>query len=116
MCIRTSAMIVALCLAFAGVASAQVSNTGTITVVVADKDGGRIPGATVTASATDTITKRTVVTDTEGVATLEALAPSAQYTVVAQIQGFQDQTREKIRVRPLPCGRAGLGFPFGRGI
>ncbi|MGE0864229.1 MAG: carboxypeptidase regulatory-like domain-containing protein [Vicinamibacterales bacterium] len=96
--IRTSAMFVALWLAFAGLASAQVSSTGTITVVVADKDGGRIPGATVTASATDTITKRTVVTDAQGVATLEALAPSAQYTVVAQIQGFQDATREKIRV------------------
>lgn len=95
---RTSAMFVALLLAFTGLASAQVSNTGTITVVVADKDGGRIPGATVTATAPDTITKRTVVTDAEGVATLEALAPSAQYTVVAQIQGFQDATREKIRV------------------
>jgi len=91
-------MFVALLLAFTGLASAQVSNTGTITVVVADKDGGRIPGATVTATAPDTITKRTVVTDAEGVATLEALAPSAQYTVVAQIQGFQDATREKIRV------------------
>lgn len=88
----------ALCLVLTGVASAQVSNTGTITVVVADKDGGRIPGATVTASAADTITKRTVVTDAQGVAKLEALAPSAQYTVVAEIQGFADATREKIRV------------------
>ena len=95
---RTSAMFVALWLAFAGIASAQVSNTGTLTVVVADKDGGRIPGATVTASAADTITKRTVVTDAEGVAKLEALAPSAQYSVLVQIQGFQDATREKIRV------------------
>lgn len=96
--IRTSAAFVAVWLIFTGAAFAQVTNTGTITVVVADKDGGRIPGATVTASAADTITKRTVVTDTQGVAKLEALAPSAQYTVVAQIQGFQDATREKIRV------------------
>lgn len=96
--IRTSAMFVALMLTLAGLVSAQVSNTGTITVVVADKDGGRIPGATVTASAADTITRRTVVTDAEGVAKLEALAPSAQYSVVVQIQGFQDATREKIRV------------------
>jgi len=96
--IRTSAMFMALWLVLTGVASAQVSNTGTITVVVADKDGGRIPGATVTASAVDTITKRTVVTDAQGVAKLEALAPSAQYTIVAEIQGFQDATRERIRV------------------
>ena len=97
--IRTSAMFVAIWLAFIGVASAQVSNTGTITVVVADKDGGRLPGVTVTASAPDTITKRTVVTDGEGVATIEALAPSAQYSVVAQLQGFQDQTRNQVLVR-----------------
>ena len=74
--IRQSATIVALILALAGIVSAQVSNTGTITVTVSDKDGGRLPGVTVTAAAPDTITKRTVVTDAEGVATLEALAPS----------------------------------------
>ena len=86
--IRTSAMFVALWLAFVGVATAQVSNTGTIQVVITDKDGGRLPGVTVTASAPDTITKRTVVTDAEGVATIEALAPSAQYTVTAELQGL----------------------------
>jgi hypothetical protein len=95
---RTSAIVVALLLAFTGIANAQVSNTGTISVVVADKDGGRIPGATVTASAPDTITKRTAVTDAQGTAVLEALAPSAQYSVVVQLQGFADATREKIRV------------------
>ena len=69
-------MFVALILALAGVASAQVSNTGTISVVVADTDGGRLPGVTVTARAPDTITKRTAVTDAEGRRRLEALAPS----------------------------------------
>ncbi len=68
-------------------------------MVVTDKDGGRLPGVTVTASAPDTITKRMVVTDGEGVATIEALAPSAQYSVVAQLQGFQDQTRNQVLVR-----------------
>ena len=97
--IRTSAMFVALWLAFAGVAAAQVSSTGTVQVVITDKDGGRLPGVAVTASAADTITKRTVVTDAEGVATLEALAPSAQYTITVQLQGFQEQTRTQILVR-----------------
>ena len=36
---RTSAIFMALILALAGVASAQVSNTGTISVVVSDPDG-----------------------------------------------------------------------------
>ena len=74
--IRTSAMFVALWLAFVGAASAQVANTGTVQVVVEDADGGRLPGVTVTAESADTITKRTAVTDAQGVATLEALQPS----------------------------------------
>ena len=96
---RTSAMVMALILALAGVASAQVSNTGTISVVVSDPDGGRLPGVTVTAAAPDTITKRTTVTDAEGVAVLEALAPSAQYNVTVELTGFRNQERQKILVR-----------------
>jgi hypothetical protein len=96
---RTSAIFMALILVLAGVASAQVSNTGTITVVVSDPDGGRLPGVTVTATAPDTITKRTTVTDAEGVAVLEALAPSAQYNVVVELTGFRNQERQKILVR-----------------
>jgi hypothetical protein len=80
-------------------ASAQVSNTGTIEVVVEDADGGRLPGVTVTATAPDTVTKRTAVTDGQGVATLDQLAPSAQYTIVAELSGFQNQTVNKVLVR-----------------
>jgi hypothetical protein len=97
--IFTSAAFVALMLTFAPSVGAQVSNTGTITVIVADPDGGRLPGVTVTATAPDTITKRTTVTDAEGVAVLEALAPSAQYSVVVQLAGFRDLERQKILVR-----------------
>ena len=97
--ISASATVVALILTLAGVASAQVSNTGTISVVVSDPDGGRLPGVTVTAAAPDTITKRTVVTDTEGVAVIEALAPSNQYTVTVELAGFQNLERQKILVR-----------------
>ena len=94
-----SAMLMALMLAFASSVYAQVSNTGTVQVVISDNQGGRLPGVTVTASAPDTITKRTVVTDAEGVATLEALAPSAQYVITAVLQGFKDETRTNILVR-----------------
>jgi len=97
--IYASATAVALILSVAGIANAQVSNTGTISVVVADTAGGRMPGVSVTASAADTITTRTAVTDAEGVAVLEALAPSNQYRVVAEIQGFTTATRERILVR-----------------
>ncbi len=95
---RTSALIAALLIALSGSAFAQVANTGTITVIVADKDGGRLPGVTVTAEAPDSITKRTAVTDATGTAVLEALAPSSQYRVSVALSGFADLTREQIRV------------------
>ena len=92
---RTSAIVAALLIAFAGSAFAQVSTTGTIQVVIADKDGGRLPGVTVSAEAADSVTKRTVVTDNTGTALLEALAPSSQYTVTIALPGFADQTRDQ---------------------
>jgi hypothetical protein len=97
--IRSSAMFLCLCLAFMGVASAQVTNTGTVVVTVEDSDGGRLPGVTVTAEAADTVTRRTAVTDAEGVATLEALAPSPSYVITVSLPGFADQVRNQILVR-----------------
>ena len=97
---RTGVLLLAAALlTVPGFAGAQVSNTGTIQVVIADSDGGRLPGVTVTATAADTITKRTVVTDAEGQAVMEALAPSNQYVVTAVLQGFRDTTRTNILVR-----------------
>ena len=96
---RTSAVVLALIFAAAGVAHAQVSTTGTIAVTVSDADGGRLPGVSVTAAAPDTITRRTVVTDAEGNAIIEALAPSNQYTVTVELAGFQTLERQKILVR-----------------
>src|SRR5688572_17391982 len=98
MYVRISAACLALALIIPGFASAQVSTTGTIQVVIEDAQGGRLPGVTVTAKSSDTVTTRTVATDAEGVATLEALAPSARYTVTANLSGFRDITRENIRV------------------
>ena len=44
-------------------AAAQVTETGTIEVFVQDQAGLPIPGATVVASAADTVTKREGVSD-----------------------------------------------------
>ena len=80
-------------------AFAQGTNTGTIQVVVADQNGGKLPGATVEASAPDVTTMRTAVTDESGVATLEALQPSEIYTVKVTMSGFRELVREKVLVR-----------------
>jgi len=98
--IRTGVVLaLAAFLAIPSFASAQVSNTGNIQLVIVDADGGRLPGVTVTASAPDTITKRSVVTDVAGQAILEALAPSSQYTVTTELSGFRPETRNNILVR-----------------
>src|SRR6185295_19035429 len=88
-----------IALSVAAVASAQVSTTGTVVVTIEDQDNARVPGVTVTASATDVVSKRMAVTDAEGNATLDGLAPSALYTVSAQLSGFKELVRENILVR-----------------
>ncbi|MEW6320825.1 MAG: TonB-dependent receptor [Acidobacteriota bacterium] len=93
------ALVALLALAAVPTAEAQVATTGTIQVTVSDSDGGRLPGVTVTARAADSITTRTAVTNGVGVATLEALAPSAAYEVTAQLSGFRDLVRTNILVR-----------------
>jgi hypothetical protein len=96
---RTLLALFALAVGIAVPANAQVSTTGTIVVTVQDPDGGRLPGVVVTVKAADTVTTRSTVTNEEGVATLEALAPSALYEISAQLSGFQDQIRPNILVR-----------------
>jgi hypothetical protein len=92
-------VMLGLLLTGVGTAWAQVSTTGTIQVVVEDPQGGRLPGVAVTAAAADVVTSRQAVSDSEGVATLEALAPSARYNVKAQLSGFRDLERTDILVR-----------------
>jgi hypothetical protein len=80
-------------------ALAQVTETGTIEVVVQDQGGLPIPGANVVASAIDSVTKREAVTDTDGRALLVGLAPSAQYVVTTTLTGFRPTRNENVLVR-----------------
>jgi hypothetical protein len=93
-----AAATVAFVAGFNATAFAQVQTTGTIELIVQDQQGGRLPGVNVTAAATDAVTTRTAVTDSEGVATLSALAPSESYIVTASLPGFRDFRRENVRV------------------
>jgi hypothetical protein len=80
-------------------AVAQVTETGTIEVIVQDQAGLAIPGVTVLATAPDSVTKRTAVTDAEGRALLVGLAPSAQYVVTTELSGFRSTRNENVLVR-----------------
>src|SRR5262245_32658189 len=92
-------LLLGCCLSYAGSALAQVTTTGTIQIVLVDQQNLRLPGVTITVSAPDVVTTRSAVTDAEGNATLEALAPSAKYTVKAQLSGFKDLTLDNVLVR-----------------
>src|SRR6266850_5325402 len=90
--------LIALALSATG-ARAQVSTTGSVTVTIEDQDNARVPGVTVTAAATDAVSRRSAVTDAEGNATLDGLAPSALYRITAELSGFKNLVRENILVR-----------------
>ena len=96
---RTLAFAVVALAVFGRPALAQVTETGTIEVVVLDQAGLPIPGVTVIASAADTVTKREGVSDAEGRAVLVGLTPSTQYIVTTQLSGFRPTRNENVLVR-----------------
>ncbi|HUR19882.1 MAG TPA: TonB-dependent receptor, partial [Vicinamibacterales bacterium] len=89
----------ALLLCAASPARAQVVQSGTIEVMVLDSSGGALPGVSVTATAADTTTKRSAVSDSAGKAMVLGLDPSAAYEVVVSLQGFKQAKFDKVLVR-----------------
>jgi len=62
---------------------------------VRDQSAATVPGATVTATAVDTNTSRSAVSDTSGRYFIGALPPGA-YRITAEMQGFATQRREGV--------------------
>ena len=69
----------------------------TLTGLVADAQGGILPGVTVTATQVETGLVHQVVTEATGLYTF-ALLPPGNYTVVAQLEGFARLVRENVRL------------------
>lgn len=95
------AVVFGLCLAIAalpGAASADVTRfdlSGTVT----DATGAVLPGVTMTLVNVDTGFTRTVVTDSRGRYSLNALPPTGRWTMTAELQGFQTQKREGLEFK-----------------
>jgi hypothetical protein len=89
----TSAVVVVLiCLASAVGAFAQAGGgTGTLTGTVVDSTGAALPGATVSATAANTGSVRTVVSSEAGLFRLAALNPG-RYSVRVELPGFRPLT------------------------
>jgi hypothetical protein len=71
---------------------------GTIAGRITDGSGGRLPGATVTATNVATNVGSSTTTNSEGSYTISYLTPG-RYTLVAEISGFKKFMREGIDVR-----------------
>ncbi len=110
---RALALAAMAIVAFGRPAVAQVTETGTIEVIVQDQGGLAIPGATVVATAADSVTKREAVTDAEGRALLVGLAPSAQYVVTTEIAGFRPTRNENVLVRSGQTATLRVGLTVG---
>jgi Carboxypeptidase regulatory-like domain len=95
---RLVILLSVLLIAVTGPAFAQ-STTGTIEVIVTDSSGAPLPGVTVTASAADTNTRRTEITDADGSADLVSLQPSTKYVVEANLEGFGKAQNTNVLVR-----------------
>src|SRR3954462_15511337 len=87
-CTRLVPVLVAVSLVLVpSLASAQLDR-GQISGFVKDQSGAVIPGATISATHTQTGTVRTTVTDGTGYYVFTALTPG-QYDLVVELQGFK---------------------------
>ena len=71
---------------------------GTIAGRISDAQGGRLPGATVTAVHVATNVESTTTTDAAGDYAIPYLAPGV-YRVTVELQGFKKVVRDKVEVR-----------------
>ncbi len=88
--------VLALVLAFAGVAAAQETTSGSIAGVVTDSQGAAVPGATVTLSSAQG--SKTLVTDSQGRFFAPFLTPGV-HGVKVELTGFSPVERKNIQVR-----------------
>jgi hypothetical protein len=95
---RRSAGFAALVLAVVSASVAAQDFRGAITGRVTDNQGGRLPGATVTATHVATNVGSTATTDSDGGFSLPYLAPGA-YRVTVELSGFKKLAREGVEVR-----------------
>ena len=86
----------ALCVMYATGAAAQ-NVYGSLVGNVTDSSGGAIPGATVTATQTETNLTREVVTNASGAYSIPNI-PSGTYQVVVAVPGFQTFTARDVIV------------------
>ena len=87
--------------------------TGTLLGNVTDSSGGAVPGATVTATETQTNSSRTAVSNEAGHYIFSSLR-NGTYTVEAELQGFRKVIRQNVRVDVNTTMRVDLSLELGQ--
>ena len=105
------AMLVGM-LAIPSTVSAQAV-TGTLLGNVTDSSGAAVPGATVTATETQTNSSRTAVTNEAGNYIFSSLR-NGTYSVEAELQGFRKVIRQNVRVDVNTTMRVDLTLELGQ--
>jgi len=95
-CLAAAALLAAV---WTPAVHAQGVTTGAISGFVADQDGGRLPGVTVTAVHQPTGTRYTTVTNAQGRYDFRGVRVGGPYTVSAQLEGFKTEERTDLFVR-----------------
>lgn len=101
----------ALCLAFTGAAHAQAVR-GTLLGTVVDAQAAAVPGATVTATETQTNITRTVVTNQNGYYIFANLKDGL-YRVTGELSGFKTTVRDNVEVKVNQTVRVDMTLQVG---
>ena len=72
---------------------------GSVTVTVTDADGAVLPGATVSVSSDQSLTRRAGISDEQGRARLVGLDPATNYVVSVVLDGFAGARLEGVGIR-----------------
>ena len=106
-------ILLLICLVSASSAGAQTFSGAQVTGVIRDSNGGVTPGATITATNTETNLMRQTLSNENGVYTLPAL-PIGVYDITAELAGFQTEVQKGIKLQVGDNLRVNFTLEVGR--
>src|SRR5215831_18024737 len=106
-------ILLLICLVSTSSADAQTFSGAQVTGVIRDSNGGVTPGATITATNTETNLMRQTLSNENGVYTLPAL-PIGVYDITAELAGFQTEVQKGIKLQVGDNLRVNFTLEVGR--
>ena len=92
-------LIALVCLVPSPELFSQAAGFGTISGVVRDSTGARVPGAEVTINSESRGAVRSVISNEVGIFSAPALVPGTGYSVTVQLSGFQDFNAQNLNLQ-----------------